>query len=592
MATDDPTRVRKVKCDEAKPSCLRCLKTGRKCEGYPELNRLLHQAASQSLVMARSPQSLEFESPASGRAFDYYRSQSAPILGNIMDSEFWGGLVMRLSISEPIVKHAILSLSSLHEFMGAHKADKRLMNPQMIFSEYTKSIRALSTWKDGNGKVVPLIASILFTCIEFLLDNEPGSRMHIMQGRKLLGDLGSATDADMDVIRRELVPMYTRLGLAAFLYGGSPPAVPDHLKTFVKPPNELNTLAEARSLLYSLLDEVMRFSLSVQARIFAGTLNNDEVFELTARQALLQSYLDQWQTAYMILTTGTKQSHTMSATQNLMQIYYHATTTWLGTALSTQQTEFDAFLPQFASIIGLASSIVNNAHRGSNLHAFSFETEIVAPVYWAAIKCRHPLLRRAAVKLLMREEMKGRRENLWHANEAIVIALHIIQLEEQEVDPVASSMSPESPFSSTDSSSHMSTTTTSVDFQIPIHKPPTMPPSDFKDILYEERGDSFDHEINMPTPTPSDMPTPTPSATTSTTVDFNTLPASQRILKNIDWSRLSTDKPFGVPESARVKNTLIGPRDADGTWATIFRDPQVSGEDRWDIRKDYLLFET
>lgn len=494
-----------------------------------------------------------------------------------MDSEFWGGLVMRLSVTEPVVKHAIISLSSLHEFIGANKSDKRLMNPQMIFLEYTTAIRALATWKDSNGKVVPLIASILFTCIEFLLDNEPGSRMHIMQGRKLLSDLDTASEGDLEIIRKELVPMYTRLGLAAFLYGATPPTVPDHLRQFTKPPDQLNTLTEARTLLYALLDEIMRFSTGVQGRIFSGTITNDEITELKSTQTLLQSYLDQWQAAYTILAATSKQSHTMAATQNLMQIYYHATTIWLGTALSTRQDEFDAFLPAFASIIGLASSIISNAHRGSNLHAFSFETEIVAPVYWVAIKCRHPLLRRAAVKLLMKDEMKGRRENLWHTNEAITIALHVIQLEEQ-LDNVYSSLSPESPFSNTgSSSSNMSSSNATIDFQIPIHKPPTMTPSEFKDIFYEEERESpLDHEINTPEATP--------------TPDFNVLPASQRILKDIDWSRLSTDKPFGVPEAARVKNTLIGPRDAGGTWATMFRDPQTAGEDQWDVRKDYLPF--
>ena len=65
-----------------------------------------------------------------------------------MDSEFWGGLVMRLSVTEPIVKHAIISLSSLHEFISANKSDKRLMNPPMIFSEYITAIRALAKQSD------------------------------------------------------------------------------------------------------------------------------------------------------------------------------------------------------------------------------------------------------------------------------------------------------------------------------------------------------------------------------------------------------------------------------------------------------------
>lgn len=523
---------------------------------------------------------MEFESSAGGRAFDYYMSQSAPILGSIMDSEFWGGLVMRLSTTEPIVRHAVLSLSSLHEFVSAKRADKRYMDPTMVFAEYSKAIRALQKWNQSDGPVIPLIASLLFTCIEFLLDNEAGAKMHILQGRKLICDLEGTSSQAADLIKQDLVPMYTRLGLAAFLYGSTPPEVPESLKAFITPPREFRNIAEARALLYHLLDQVLRFSTASKPRLYNQSIDIEELLKLTSDQRRILLHLDQWQGAFTVLTASEKPNHAMQATQHLLQIYYHAAVVWLSTSLSPYETEYDSHIASFASIIGHASSIINSSNRGSNLHAFSFETELVAPIYWTATKCRHPTLRRAAVKLLMRDELKGRRENLWHSNEAIAISLRVIELEEQESENAfdafssigsSPSMSPGNPGSG---SSGGSSVGTSFEYQIPIHKPPTIPLEDYTELLQEESSTSPEAEQDKP-----GIQEP----------DFNTLPPTARVLKNIAWGRISTEQPFGIAEMARVKNTIIGAREKEGVWATIFREPQ-QGEEQWDICKEFLRF--
>jgi hypothetical protein len=36
----DIIRIRRVKCDEGKPNCQRCISTGRKCDGYEHLHTL------------------------------------------------------------------------------------------------------------------------------------------------------------------------------------------------------------------------------------------------------------------------------------------------------------------------------------------------------------------------------------------------------------------------------------------------------------------------------------------------------------------------------------------------------------------------
>lgn len=370
--------------------------------------------------------------------------------------------------------------------------------------------------------------------------------------------------------------MYTRLGIASFLFGSMSPAVPEELKTFVSPPSQFSTLSEARSLLYTLLEEVLRFGAVVEPRIFEGSASVEELASLGATQQKYLSYLDQWHVAFTVLISTQRPNHSLSTTISLMQIYYHGALVWLATALSPYQLEYDLHTAAFASIIGHASTIVNTAHRGSNLHAFSFETEIVAPLYWVAIKCRQPLLRRAALRLLMRDELKGRRENMWHSNESIAITTHVIAMEEG--DPAAPD-STDTPASGTESNpgqnSTQSSSNRSFEYQIPIHRPPTVLQDETTILLSSDPSASPVAQTLGP-----DCEEPGPSK----------LPRTERILNTINWDRLSTERPFGVPEARRIKNTIIGDRDKTGVWATLFRDPQA-GEDQWDVRKDFLKFD-
>jgi len=73
-------RIRRVKCDEAKPSCQRCTSTGRKCDGY---NRV--EAAQQAnAVVLVSPQypftsshGLDLASNEEAEAFHFFKCQTA-----------------------------------------------------------------------------------------------------------------------------------------------------------------------------------------------------------------------------------------------------------------------------------------------------------------------------------------------------------------------------------------------------------------------------------------------------------------------------------------------------------------------------------
>lgn len=135
----------------------------------------------------------------------------------------------------------------------------------------------------------------------------------------------------------------------------------------------------------------------------------------------------------------------------VLQMYLYAQHIWISTALSSSEVVYDNFLSSFAAIVPLAASYLDlepsSQHRGvsppqSSQHSavpeepsvayttnFTFETHVIPPLYYVAIKCRHPLIRQSALDLLRRKP--SRRQNLWRASVMGALAGHIVSVEER-----------------------------------------------------------------------------------------------------------------------------------------------------------------
>ncbi|KAH6880769.1 hypothetical protein B0T10DRAFT_519151 [Thelonectria olida] len=569
-------KVRKVKCDESKPHCLRCVKTGRKCDGYRSPSPRSAATPGRPLSLSPSP---GFESTQESRAFDYYRTRSAKILSGAIDASFWGGLVLKLSATEPAVRHAILAVSSLHECVHVKGTTGRELDRSFAFREYGNAIRSLRNWAQREDpSAIPLIVCILFICIEFLADRDAASQMHISQGRMILSRLSDGHSPAIEVVRHSLVPIYARLSLASFLFGNRPATIPAHLKSWSEVPAIFSSIDEARCGLYLLLDEALQFSTQAYQAVYTP---GAQLEVLRGEQQRLLSQLSRWHAAFTVLTSMTPQSAASENVQNLLRIYHQASFIWVSTSLQTSELAYDGHLPAFSTIISLASTIIGSLPINGRMEAFSFETELIAPVYWTAAKCRHPLLRRAALKLLMRDQMRNRRENLWHVRETTVIAARIIEKEEADLSSPPPSVPRSSPLDSIYSDEvdmYVLHGQKAVPPKVLTTGPPSLraPKPSFADPMPGEDilGNGFTPE---PSPGgPEEPPSPTTMAVEA--------------MQKLDLTTLKTnslESPFGIPESKRIKNTVIGLAENGGIWTTFFKEPRA-GESEWDIKREFL----
>ncbi|KAJ6439778.1 fungal transcriptional regulatory protein [Purpureocillium lavendulum] len=523
---------------------------------------------------------MHFDSSRGRRAFDFYRANSAHLLQGICEGDFWDGVVLQLSLTEPIVRHAVLAVSGLLECVASTRPALHLAAQRgLALSEYGKAIRGLRKWSaEGDKSAIPLLVCVLFICIEFLLEHDGASQLHVCQGRNILSGLAESRSPDMRLIKNDLVPIYARLSLASFLFGSRPVPIPNHLTGDTESPPNFTSIEHSRCCLYVLLDQALRFTTKSHPVAYSPFPDIDELNTLAAEQQSLLTRLSDWRNAFAVFAASQKGA--LPTEQHLLQIYYNASMIWISTALQPLETAYDAHTPAFASIIADASAVLQGFSARSQFPLFTFETELIAPLYWTATKCRHPLLRRAAVGLLMRDELRNRRENMWSGKAAIVIATRVIELEEARDDrdvparPVAPEfihdcasldMSDQLPLEGMQPLSHPPS-----DIRVPKSQPPTIPRVffpmlDSTAVFPDEPATSLTSAASTPGAQEDTRPLPI-------------LPPSEGV---------GMHPPYGVAETRRIKNTLIEPREADGVWVRMFRGLE-DGERDWHVTREFL----
>jgi len=455
-------RIRKVKCDETKPYCLRCTKTGRKCDGYLDPKTIASRRRTKDDVPLSVM--LEWASPDEKRSFHFFQHVTAPSLSGDLDGVFWRVLVLQICQREAAVRHAVLAVSSLHEglLQGPVNPYADDANPKQSFAlqQYNKAIACLlDQMNDPISKPMgPLLTCVLFVCIEFMQSKDKESLIHLEQGRQILSRLerrAESRDPEIEVIKQHLVPMYTRLSMTSFLFGGTPVPIPQSLKTVRDIPVVIESLQEMRYALHDFIDRVLRFTQRSRPAKYSSSVPPEVMRSFETEQQHLLSQLAKLNISFS-LYQATRPAEAAQTTSVVLQIYLHTTKIWISTALSKFELAYDDHLDSFSAIVPLAAGIINaeassaqnqarraqasaaqsslngtppREGRPPNSSIFAFETHVIPALYFVATKCRHPLVRHAALSLLKRNP--SRRENLWRADVIGGIAAHVVNVEER-----------------------------------------------------------------------------------------------------------------------------------------------------------------
>jgi len=430
------SRIRRVKCDEAKPACNKCTSTGRKCDGYSSLpfsRRDLHAASkafsehsssgddlglNYTAPLARIVTDPAFSDILEKRYFQFFRQKTVASTNSLMACRFWDRIVLQICHVEPAVKHAILALSSLHQLSDA-RSNAELAQKHQDYADYhhhkalvaAQKLLSSSTAEDIDRV---LIACVVFICYDNVRGNYRTAAIHTHSGRSILAQHRTRLKR---LARRndlaEIEQLFGRLDISAITFSeqGSKYAyrIDDFFSSSPKlVPDDFTTIDEARA---PLVDHV-RWTLLLGGELHEAERadNVDYLVALDQQRVMVITHLQQWLEHFESIVA--KEPYASRSLISTLRLWHASAQLQLATIYEDSEMRFDAFHDIFACIVEYAEAILALLAKQEERYTFSFDLGISIPLFMVAQRCRDPHLRRRAIALMRTE---SRQEGAWES---------------------------------------------------------------------------------------------------------------------------------------------------------------------------------
>ena len=168
-------RIRKIKCDETRPSCQKCVSTGRACDGY-ELPFRFFTGGQPASTIQTVPQDVE----VLNRSFSTKTIFDGVNLG--CDEE--AKQILQASLTELPIRHAVSSLRALREEFETSGAQQTPSGGYGL-QQYGMALRGLASnlsSLDSNGLKSALLCCQVLVSIEQARGDYAAMGQHIIQG--------------------------------------------------------------------------------------------------------------------------------------------------------------------------------------------------------------------------------------------------------------------------------------------------------------------------------------------------------------------------------------------------------------------------
>ncbi|KFA51612.1 hypothetical protein S40293_03954 [Stachybotrys chartarum IBT 40293] len=443
-------KVRRVKCDETQPSCLRCSSTGRTCDGYSSAQSSNSNRSREATLAIVQTLSHDAESCAqSRRSLAFFAQQTCQQLAGFFGSLFWERLVLQAAHREPALRYALVAIGALHEQITLESDHPKTF----ALKQYSLAIKCLLTPLSQHGKRavdVCLIASILFTCFEGMQGRHKEANSHIRSGSRLLQEtvydkgsgllhhpvLGSQSHGDC------YVPVETLANFFAVTDQSVAPASPGYShKAYAMLVNDVargetslsfTSLGEARSL-FDYGFHLLRHGNHLPAP--SGTEQSSYAVQqhFSYMETLLTSFSDAFGRFIISRCQSLTPKEHLAVAVMKLHLLYTSVALRLEQMPPTNRPHGDELLPQMKKMVDLGeviiSSISTSAAPENSVPSYCLEMGIVIPLYTVASLCQEPSVRRRAIALL---RSTSRREGLWNSKTLAAAAERIMEIEERQ----------------------------------------------------------------------------------------------------------------------------------------------------------------
>ncbi|KAF4982050.1 hypothetical protein FDECE_17587 [Fusarium decemcellulare] len=446
--------------------------------------------------------------PNEGYYFEIFRSHTASELSGFFDNSFWTRRVLQECHSEDAIKCAVLALGALYQTLeqtaepNLHtrpdlSADARIeavtTHWQVAIKRYSDACNALVKLNsaDQRSHKVLIMANVLLACFDSFIGDHRQAIHQIQTGLSLLERFRTQPrdrllPATEEPVEEELVTIFTRLAIQAKSYdmafhfpqpfsirlsaqsqpsspGSSRPASPPHEEPW-SIPNTFTSVLEARVACDSLNARIMRYieGLFAVKTDLKGTLPQSWRDYGVQFKTQIESWCHAFESIYQSRHSPSVSPQEKAGIASLKMLATNGQILYL-MMFSDKESDFDAFLPQFQSMVDLGLEIVGDEERRAALRdcpnpeqcqhqqhggwqnqgffpgatfsaphikpRFAADLGIIAPLFVVATKCRDPGTRRRAIQLL---RSSARREGMWDSEMVAHISTWVMDLEESE----------------------------------------------------------------------------------------------------------------------------------------------------------------
>ncbi|EED12137.1 conserved hypothetical protein [Talaromyces stipitatus ATCC 10500] len=450
-------KLRKIKCDEHRPMCMRCYSTGRVCDGYGIwggggnfYGRRLQQPLALINIPFTTVLNLTLDEK---RSFEWYKCRVKPKVHGLFVLAFWETLLFQTALSEPAVLHAVLAISCVHETEVNHYANQVTQNAsrdsrgdkeKRILKHYSKAIRHLQPYLSADGRLsarLVMVTCAVFVCLELLRGNFKTAIFHLESGVNVLREVQNR----YPVVDEWIIEVFARLSIQVALLNQHRryPLVytfnsPEH-----SPPYDVfHNFNQAWHYLESILFRILELSSCIRRQKPPACLVFDSYMQLFQRQVDIQLDLERWLHTYERsrdpLQTPLGQD-VESFACHLLLSHHKIAQIMVATCLRDYDDEsvFDTYNDQFLIALNHLVTLVNVKEPQISVPVASacclnmsrsvIDIGWMSPLYYVAIKCRVHRIRLQAIRLL---ESSIHREGFWDARIAACIARKVMEIEE------------------------------------------------------------------------------------------------------------------------------------------------------------------
>ncbi|KAH8669441.1 hypothetical protein BGZ60DRAFT_376138 [Tricladium varicosporioides] len=423
-------KKRHVKCDEQKPKCQRCIKARRACLGYQSTDSTLTQAlAPVARTVLYAPSPFPAVDPEETRMLYFFSTFSSKGISGYFSSDFWQRQILQLSLAEPCIRHALVSIGALHQHFNAGQLGQLVQcdsaTYQFALRQHTLAISQLqrSMATSNHREEITLMACILFTCFDSFMGNYQSALVHLRSGLRIFHGVRNSDYSMPNAQKSLFAGLLMRLGVVSVLYLN--PRSDEYRSSMWK---ELQvTIPESPLPSFNTIEDAHEELSAIGAAIVC---DRDPSREIPILRSVIKDKhmgrLDRWeQKLKEYLAKVDKNTPNIDAIVRggtILKAFHLMISMIVDTSRAYDDIYYDII--NLCKIVDTGELTYDTPPKVFN---FSTDLGITAPLFYTAMKCNNLSLRKMAMKILARTP---RKEGMWDAQLCAKIVAKVLQAQE------------------------------------------------------------------------------------------------------------------------------------------------------------------